>query len=162
MNRIPALFLKPQKNNFHVCRFLSNVLLLLPYLLLGFLHLVVTSNLVIFDKYHNSILICINFSEETPQQDSILNLKYGISGNRTVGAHAPILANGECSEEMVFKVALALQRPVLDPCVAVGFLPFSSDCLRVGQLVNVRWRIERLKNPETDVSASCRVSACCT
>jgi trafficking protein particle complex subunit 10 len=63
----------------------------------------------------------------------------------------------EDSGEIVFKVALALQRPVLDPCVAVGFLPFSSDCLRVGQLVNVRWRIERLKNPESDASSSCGV-----
>ncbi|KAF3336304.1 Trafficking protein particle complex II-specific subunit 130 [Carex littledalei] len=118
-----------------------------------------TFPLVISPSSKAGILFTVSLStieEETPQQDSILNLKYGISGNRTVGAHAPILANGEGSEEMVFKVALALQRPVLDPCVAVGFLPFSSDCLRVGQLVNVRWRIERLKNPETDVSASCR------
>lgn len=96
-------------------------------------------------------------AEEATQQDSILNLKYGISGNRTVGAHAPILPEEEVSGEIVFKVALALQRPVLDPCVAVGFLPFSSDCLRVGQLVDVRWRIERLKNRESEVSSSCGV-----
>ncbi|XP_020100478.1 trafficking protein particle complex II-specific subunit 130 homolog isoform X2 [Ananas comosus] len=92
--------------------------------------------------------------DEVVQTDSILNIKYGILGDRSTGAHAPVPVESGESEELLFKSALTLQRPILDPCVAVGFLPFSSDCLRVGQLVNMRWRVERLKNLEEN-SSSC-------
>lgn len=37
---------------------------------------------------------------------------------------------------------------MLDPCLAVGFLPLPSGGLRVGQLVNMKWRVERLKDFE--------------
>uniref|UniRef100_A0A1D1Y829 Trafficking protein particle complex subunit 10 n=1 Tax=Anthurium amnicola TaxID=1678845 RepID=A0A1D1Y829_9ARAE len=81
--------------------------------------------------------------------DSILNIRYGISGNRSTGAHAPVAGTSEGSKrELLFKSSLALQQPVLNPCLAVGFLPFPSDCLRVGQLVSMKWRVERLKTIE--------------
>lgn len=80
--------------------------------------------------------------------DSILNIRYGISGDRTVGAHTPVSVNSVGEEELHFKSTVVLERPVLDPCLAVGFLPFSSDCLRVGQLVSMKWRVERLKDLE--------------
>ncbi|GJN34821.1 hypothetical protein PR202_gb23519 [Eleusine coracana subsp. coracana] len=92
-------------------------------------------------------------SDELENTDSILNVKYGISGDRTTGAHSPVPVNTGDSEELMFKIALKLKRPVLDPCLAVGFLPFSTDCLRVGQLVNMKWRVERLKSHE-DASIS--------
>lgn len=64
----------------------------------------------------------------------------------------PVLSKSEATEDgnrdLVFKSALVLQRPVLDPCLAVGFLPLPSDGLRVGRLVTVNWRIERLKDLE--------------
>lgn len=84
------------------------------------------------------------------QSDSILNIKYGISGERTTGAHEPVSESSDGSKvELHFKSAIFLQRPVLDPCLAVGFLPFPSDCLRVGQLVRMEWRVERLKETES-------------
>lgn len=90
------------------------------------------------------------------QAESILNIKYEISGNRTIGAHIPASVGPRGNGELLFKSVLVLQRPVLDPCVAVGFLPFSSDCLRVGQLVSMRWRIERLIDLEDSPSSSCK------
>lgn len=84
--------------------------------------------------------------------DSILNIKYGISGNRTVGAHTPVPVKPGEQGELLFKSIIILQRPVLDPCLAIGFLPFSSDCLRVGQLVDMKWRVEVLKE-RTDGSS---------
>ncbi|KAI4374715.1 hypothetical protein MLD38_012678 [Melastoma candidum] len=43
------------------------------------------------------------------------------------------------------------QRPVLNPCMAIGFLTLPDGGLRVGQLITVKWRIERLKDlKETD------------
>ena len=90
--------------------------------------------------------------------DSILNIKYGISGDRAVGAHTPVPVKPGEQGELLFKSAIILQRPVLDPCLAVGFLPFSSDCLRVGQLVNMKWRIERLKDIVDGSSALRNVS----
>ena len=54
----------------------------------------------------------------------------------------------DTSQDLIFRSALVLQQPVLDPCLAVGFLPLSSDGLRVGQLVSMKWRIERLKDIE--------------
>lgn len=87
--------------------------------------------------------------EATKQPESILNIKYGISGDRTSGAHRPFLNESTgvdgVRQELIFKTAITLQRPVLDPCIAVGFLPLPSDGLRVGQLVKMQWRVERLK-----------------
>ncbi|URD88129.1 hypothetical protein MUK42_26812, partial [Musa troglodytarum] len=104
--------------------------------------------------------VCIEsmpFGDQTEQlqTQSVLNILYGISGDRTNGAHAPASLKSETNEKLHFKVAIALQRPVLDPCVAVGFIPFSSDCLRVGQLVSMKWRVERLKDVEASPSSSC-------
>lgn len=48
------------------------------------------------------------------------------------------------AQDLIFRSALVLQQPVLDPCLAVGFLPLPSDGLRVGQLVTMKWRVERL------------------
>ena len=64
----------------------------------------------------------------------------------------------DTSQDLIFRSALVLQQPVLDPCLAVGFLPLHSDGLRVGQLVTMKWRIERLKDivekrvPQNNVS----------
>ncbi|KAG8658031.1 trafficking protein particle complex II-specific subunit 130 homolog isoform X1 [Manihot esculenta] len=84
-----------------------------------------------------------------PETESILNIRYGISGERTIGAHPPVAVGSIRAEvarqDLIFKSALVLQRPVLDPCLAVGFLPLPSAGLRVGQLVTMKWRIERLK-----------------
>jgi trafficking protein particle complex subunit 10 len=74
--------------------------------------------------------------DELENVDSIPNIKYGISGDRTTGSHSPVPITFGDSEELMFKIALKLKRPVLDPCLAVGFLPFSNDCLRVRQMVN--------------------------
>ncbi|KAK9688979.1 hypothetical protein RND81_09G026100 [Saponaria officinalis] len=105
-----------------------------------------------------SVLFSICFSStnvtgeaESPNHDSILNISYRISGDRSMGAHMPVADSAATEDEkqdLIFKSAIVLQRPVLDPCLAVGFLPFPSDGLRVGQLVTVNWRIERLKDFE--------------
>lgn len=98
------------------------------------------------------------FAEETRKQpESILNIKYGISGDRTIGAHPPVMDESTrvdgARQELIFRSAITLQRPVLDPCLAVGFLPLPSDGLRVGQLVKMQWRVERLKDlDEIEVS----------
>eukprot|EP00268_Persea_americana_P056755 TRINITY_DN6742_c0_g1_i1.p1 TRINITY_DN6742_c0_g1~~TRINITY_DN6742_c0_g1_i1.p1 ORF type:complete len:1210 (-),score=246.92 TRINITY_DN6742_c0_g1_i1:638-4267(-) len=92
------------------------------------------------------------------QSESILNIEYGISGDRTVGAHAPVTATPAGVEApsgagaLLFRSALLLQKPVLNPCLAVGFLPFPTVSLRVGQLVTMRWRVERLKDLEEKIS----------
>lgn len=78
------------------------------------------------------------------QPDSILNIKYGIAGDRTVGAHTSVSG----TQDLIFRSALVLQRPVLDPYLAVGFLPLPSGGLRVGQLITMKWRVERLKDLE--------------
>ena len=49
------------------------------------------------------------------------------------------------AQDLIFRSALVLQRPVLDPVLAVGFLPLPSSGLRVGQLITMKWRVERLK-----------------
>ncbi|KAJ1377614.1 TRAPP II complex, TRAPPC10 [Sesbania bispinosa] len=98
--------------------------------------------------------ICLgktNTEEETENQpESILNIRYGIFGDRTIGAHPPFTNESTgvdgARQELIFKSAITLQRPVLDPCLAVGFLPLPSDGLRVGQLVKMQWRVERLKD----------------
>lgn len=61
-------------------------------------------------------------------------------------------------QDLIFKSALVLQRPVLDPCLAVGFLPLPSAGLRVGQLVTMKWRIERLKGFGGDETSENSVS----
>ncbi|KAI4987540.1 hypothetical protein ZWY2020_020340 [Hordeum vulgare] len=109
--------------------------------------------LVIAPSSKAGILFVIRLSgtkdlDELEQADSMLNIKYGISGDRATGAHSPVPVKPDDSEELLFKISLKLKRPVLDPCLAVGFLPFSTDCLRVGQLVNMKWRVERLKDLE--------------
>ncbi|KAL2247549.1 trafficking protein particle complex II-specific subunit 130 homolog [Sesamum indicum] len=107
--------------------------------------------------------ICLS---ETPAKDderescpdSILNIKYTISGSRNLGAHVPVAEeltgpDNHQAGHLTFRSALVLQRPVLDPCVAVGFLPLPSSGLRVGQLVTMKWRVERLKDPEENVAS---------
>lgn len=78
-----------------------------------------------------------------------MNIRYGISGDRTLGAHSPagLQPNGieNATQHLTFRSAVVLQRPVLDPCLAVGFLPLPSTGLRVGQLITMKWRVERLK-----------------
>ncbi|XP_059661539.1 trafficking protein particle complex II-specific subunit 130 homolog isoform X2 [Cornus florida] len=82
--------------------------------------------------------------------DSILNIRYGIAGDRNLGAHTPVAVDPirpeDVTNSLIFRSALVLQRPVLDPCMAVGFLPLPSSGLRVGQLVTMKWRVERLKD----------------
>ncbi|KAL5972557.1 hypothetical protein ACLOJK_039361 [Asimina triloba] len=94
--------------------------------------------------------------DEALQRDSILNIKYGISGDRSVGAHSPASSAYEVvsGKELLFKSALVLERPVLDPCLAVGFLPLPSVDLRVGQLVTIRWRVERLRDLKRDTTST--------
>ncbi|XP_059441015.1 trafficking protein particle complex II-specific subunit 130 homolog isoform X2 [Corylus avellana] len=103
--------------------------------------------------------ICLEMSNaedeaKAPQPDSILNLRYGISGDRTIGAHPPVAVESPGPEgvrqDLIFRSALVLQRPVLDPCLAVGFLPLPSGGLRVGQLVSMKWRVERLRDFKED------------
>ncbi|KAK0601260.1 hypothetical protein LWI29_038514 [Acer saccharum] len=93
------------------------------------------------------------------QPESILNIRYGISGDRTAGAHPPVTAESNGSEgarqDLIFRSALVLQRPVLDPSLAVGFLPLPSDGLRVGQLINMNWRVERLKEFDQNKASQC-------
>ncbi|XP_043688558.1 trafficking protein particle complex II-specific subunit 130 homolog isoform X2 [Telopea speciosissima] len=89
--------------------------------------------------------------------DSILNIRYRVSGDRTVGAHTPVAVENSESvgdkQDLLFRSALVLQRPVLDPCLAVGFLPLPSGGLRVGQLISVKWRVERLKDFEANADS---------
>ncbi|KAI5640610.1 hypothetical protein M9H77_00222 [Catharanthus roseus] len=106
-----------------------------------------------------SIFLENTLVEEASSTDSIVNIRYGISGSRSNGAHAPTAnepkPNG-AAKLLDFRSALVLQRPVLDPCLAVGFLPLPSNGLRVGQLVTMKWRIERLKdlvqNADSDIN----------
>lgn len=110
-------------------------------------------------QLNQCVFCCIFPADEAKalQSDSILNIRYGISGDRTIGAHPPVAAESSGSEDdiqdLIFRCALALQRPVLDPVLAVGFLPLPSSGLRVGQLVTMKWRVERLKDfEENEVS----------
>ncbi|KAL5730140.1 hypothetical protein ACHQM5_003000 [Ranunculus cassubicifolius] len=107
--------------------------------------------LVISPSSRGGLLFGIRLGNATTQDESealkdgsILNIRYKISGDRTIGAH-DFESEGR-QEGLVFRSALVLQRPVLDPCLAVGFLPLPSDGLRVGQLISMRWRIERLQD----------------
>lgn len=64
----------------------------------------------------------------------------------------------DTNQDLIFRSALVLQQPVLDPCIAVGFLPLPSDGLRVGQLITMKWRVERLKDNEEERVAENDVS----
>lgn len=101
--------------------------------------------------------ICFEFTITTTGEikelstESVLNIGYRIMGDRSTGAHTPFSMDRlteSTNQDLIFKSAIVLQRPVLDPCLAVGFLPLRSDGLRVGQLITVNWRIERLKDFE--------------
>nr|GFC56217.1 trafficking protein particle complex II-specific subunit 130 homolog [Tanacetum cinerariifolium] len=65
----------------------------------------------------------------------------------SVGSSGP---EDDATELLTFRSALVLHRPVLEPCLAVGFLPLPSDGLRVGQLFTMKWRVERLKEENND------------
>ncbi|KAI3702892.1 hypothetical protein L6452_28645 [Arctium lappa] len=87
--------------------------------------------------------------------DTILNIRYKIAGERSLGSHTPMSVGSNGTEDdatqlLTFRSALVLQRPVLEPCLAVGFLPLPSDGLRVGQLFTMKWRVERLKYLEEE------------
>lgn len=94
--------------------------------------------------------MCTTEGKDLQLPESILNIKYGIHGDRAVGAHKPVDADHSGTDtegrDLVFKSAIVLQRPVLDPCLTVGFLPLPSDGLRVGKLITMQWRVERLKD----------------
>ncbi|CAH1447699.1 unnamed protein product [Lactuca virosa] len=92
----------------------------------------------------------ILFDEEKAlHPDTILNIKYKISGDRNHGSHTPVSLETKVHDNdndvLTFRSSLELQRPVLEPSLAVGFLPLPSNGLRVGQLFTMKWRIERLK-----------------
>ncbi|KAI3755817.1 hypothetical protein L1987_55624 [Smallanthus sonchifolius] len=85
--------------------------------------------------------------------DTILHIRYKIDGNRNLGSHTPMSvgtngSGGDATQLLTFRSAIVLQRPVLEPCLAIGFLPLPSGGLRVGQLFTMKWRVERLKYPE--------------
>lgn len=106
-------------------------------------------------------MVCLE-GAEILYPESILNIRFGILGNRAAGAHdlnaeEPIRPDGS-TQSLIFKSSLLLQRPVLDPCFAVGFLPLSSTGLQVGQLVSMRWRVERLKSLEKCAASENNVS----
>nr|XP_043628055.1 trafficking protein particle complex II-specific subunit 130 homolog isoform X2 [Erigeron canadensis] len=84
--------------------------------------------------------------------DTLLNIRYKIGGDRNLGSHTPVStgSSDDATQLMTFKCAIALQRPVLEPCLAIGFLPLPSSGLRVGQLFTMKWRVERLKYLEEE------------
>ncbi|CAM6089694.1 unnamed protein product [Calypogeia fissa] len=89
-------------------------------------------------------------SEKSPAGESKITVHYKISGNRRIGAHAPVRVGGSVPSEedprtLTFTSAFVLQMPVLEQLVAVGMLPIPSRGPRVGQQVVFQWRIERLK-----------------
>ena len=69
----------------------------------------------------------------------------------------PVGSEGS-TQDLIFRSALVLQRPVMDPCLAVGFLPLSLGGLRVGQLVTMKWRVERLKDFDENAVSQNNVS----
>lgn len=112
----------------------------------------------------NNSLVFSSCTDEPKQirEDSILNINYEISGNRNIGAHSPVplhpRGTENATEQLTFRCAIGLQRPVLDPCLAVGFLSLPSSGLRVGQLVTMKWRVERLKYYEDSAETENKVS----
>ncbi|KAL3639875.1 hypothetical protein CASFOL_014843 [Castilleja foliolosa] len=121
--------------------------------------------LIVSSKSKAGILFSIRLAD-SPSKDeaneldpvSILNIKYTISGSRSLGAHTPVSEeptgdDNDKAEHLTFRSEIVLQRPVLDPGLAVGFLPLSSSGLRVGQLVTMNWRVERLKASDVKVGS---------
>lgn len=89
-------------------------------------------------------------SENSAGVQSKITVHYKISGNRRIGAHAPVKvgssdATAEDPRTLTFTNTFVLQTPVLEQFVAVGMLPIPSRGPRVGQQVVFQWRIERLK-----------------
>lgn len=115
-----------------------------------YINILINTDLIITDK------------AEASSADSIVNLKYGISGSRSLGAHAPVINESMeldgAAKHLVFQSALVLQRPALDPFLAVGFLPLPSSGLQVGQLVTMKWRVERLKDLRKNAASDTNVS----
>ncbi|KAI3466144.1 hypothetical protein Pfo_022807 [Paulownia fortunei] len=121
--------------------------------------------LIVSSKSRAGILFSICLADAPAKDEakelhpiSILNIRYTISGSRNLGAHSPVAEeltgpDNDKAEHLTFRSALVLQRPVLDPCLAVGFLPLPSSGLRVGQLVTMKWRVEWLKDSEEKVAS---------
>lgn len=89
-------------------------------------------------------------SENSSGVKSKITVHYKISGNRRIGAHAPVTVGITAPSEedpraLTFTSTFILQMPVLEQLVAVGMLPLPSRGPRVGQQVVFQWRIERLK-----------------
>ncbi|XP_076903385.1 trafficking protein particle complex II-specific subunit 130 homolog isoform X1 [Bidens hawaiensis] len=86
--------------------------------------------------------------EVVVHRDTIINIKYEISGDRYHGSHTPLSLKPEGPEKddtfLTFKSGLTLQRPVPEPLLAVAFLPLPSNGLTVGQVVTFKWRVESL------------------
>ncbi|KAI3769242.1 hypothetical protein L6452_00343 [Arctium lappa] len=96
--------------------------------------------------------------EKVLHPDTVLNIRYGIAGDRNIGSHTPVPLELKRPEDdatplLTFRSALVLQRPVLEPLLAVGFLPLPSDGLIVGKLFTMKWRLERLKFFEEDAAS---------
>ncbi|KAL6553444.1 hypothetical protein OROGR_007286 [Orobanche gracilis] len=121
--------------------------------------------LIVSSNSRAGILFSICLAD-TPAKDeakeldpvSILNIKYTISGSRNRGAHTPVPEkliglDNDKAEHLMFRSQIVLQKPVLDPCIAVGFLPLPSSGLRVGNLVTMNWRVERLKDLDEKVNS---------
>ncbi|KAA3472467.1 trafficking protein particle complex II-specific subunit 130-like protein isoform X3 [Gossypium australe] len=74
---------------------------------------------------------CFTDENKVPPEN-ILNIRYEIAGDRTIGAHPPATMKSNENDEdanknLVFRSALVLQQPVLSSCLAVGVLPLPSD-----------------------------------
>nr|XP_043621659.1 trafficking protein particle complex II-specific subunit 130 homolog [Erigeron canadensis] len=88
--------------------------------------------------------------------DTVLNVKYDISGDRNIGSHSPLSLATKVQEDNVTKLltftsVLVLKRPVLEPLLVVGFVPLPSNGLRVGQLITMKWLIERVQYLEEEI-----------
>ncbi|GJV37836.1 hypothetical protein Tco_1410313 [Tanacetum coccineum] len=82
--------------------------------------------------------------------DTILNIKYSVSGDRNIGSHTPVSletkdSKGDDNPLLTFRSVLVIRQPVLEPFLVVGFVPLPSDGIRVGQIITMKWRVERLK-----------------
>ncbi|GAV59886.1 LOW QUALITY PROTEIN: hypothetical protein CFOL_v3_03417 [Cephalotus follicularis] len=90
--------------------------------------------------------ICLGKSEDDTGErhsDSILNIRYEISGNGTIGAHPSVGVESTGPEgarqNLILRSAIVIQWHML-PCLAVRFLPLPSRALRVGQLLTLKWK----------------------
>ncbi|XP_078436829.1 TRAPP II complex TRAPPC10/CLUB [Wolffia australiana] len=102
--------------------------------------------LVLTPSSSAGVLFSIHFGEsDALQVEGVLTLEYGINGDKRRGAHEPI---GASQEKLLFKSVLTVQRPVLNPCLSVGFFSLPSSSLRMGQLICIKWRLSRLKKPD--------------